>query len=401
MILNILISIFGGVIAGMVTGFTPGIHINLIAATTVATAPTLLKYTDTLNLVTFILAMSVTHTFLDTIPATFLGVPEADTALAVLPAHRMVQEGNGIEAVQLTVIGSLIGLISATLLLIPMVYAVEKGYPFVQQHIGAILIGASAIVIYKEKRKRLWALTIFFMAGALGMAVTTMPKLTQPLFPLLSGLFGVSNLVISLKNRTTLPKQKKVNLQIRKREVSKAITGGMAAATLSGFLPGLGAAQAAIIATSMFRKITEKGYLVVIGAINTIIMVISVIALYTIDKARNGSIVAIAELLEMFNKEYLVMSVAVMLIAGGLATVVAIKSAPVFAKLIEKVSYKKLSLSIILILTIMTMILSGWVGFVVLVTATALGIIPSVRGIGKNHLMGCLLIPVIFFFLQG
>ena len=42
-----------------------------------------------------IVAMSIAHTFLDFIPSTFLGAPECETALSVLPAQGMLLEGSG------------------------------------------------------------------------------------------------------------------------------------------------------------------------------------------------------------------------------------------------------------------------------------------------------------------
>ena len=39
-----------------------------------------------------ILAASVSHTFLSFIPAAFIGAPEGDTALCLLPAHRLLLE---------------------------------------------------------------------------------------------------------------------------------------------------------------------------------------------------------------------------------------------------------------------------------------------------------------------
>jgi len=44
--------------------------------------------------------------------------------------------------------------------------------------------------------KKFWALAVFLMAGILGIIDLTMPNLKQPLFPMLSGLFGVSMLVV-------------------------------------------------------------------------------------------------------------------------------------------------------------------------------------------------------------
>ena len=60
--------------------------------------------------------MSITHTFLDSIPSIYLGVPDPDMALSILPAHRMLLEGNGFLALKYTLYGSLSGLMISVIL---------------------------------------------------------------------------------------------------------------------------------------------------------------------------------------------------------------------------------------------------------------------------------------------
>ena len=123
MFLEILLAIFCGCCAGIITGIIPGIHINLVSLLLVSLSGYMLGFTSPLVLAVFIISMAVTHTFLDPIPSIFLGAPDADQALNVLPGHRLLMQGMGYEAVKLTVIGSLLSLIltliSAILLAVP------------------------------------------------------------------------------------------------------------------------------------------------------------------------------------------------------------------------------------------------------------------------------------------
>src|SRR3990167_5074201 len=116
MFFEIIIAISLGCLMGIITGLTPGLHINLVALILFSISPILLGYTNVVAVASFIIAMSITHTFTDFISSTYLGAPADDTALAVLPAHRMLLEGMGHEAVKLTVIGSLLCLIIVVLL---------------------------------------------------------------------------------------------------------------------------------------------------------------------------------------------------------------------------------------------------------------------------------------------
>src|SRR3989304_1437469 len=105
MIFELFIALLCGVIAGTFTGLFPGIHINLIAALLLSSLSALSKYFSPLQLIIFIVAMSITHTFIDFIPSIFLGAPEEDTFLSILPGHQLLREGKGYEAVILTLYG--------------------------------------------------------------------------------------------------------------------------------------------------------------------------------------------------------------------------------------------------------------------------------------------------------
>ena len=43
--------------------------------------------------------------------------------------------------------------------------------------------------------------------------------------------------------------------------------------------------------------------------------------------------------------------------------------------------------------------LSGFLGLLILIIGSFLGMVPVLLNVGRNHLMGCLLIPVILFFV--
>jgi len=47
----------------------------------------------------------------------------------------------------------------------------------------------------------------------------------------------------------------------------------------------------------------------------------------------------------------------------------------------------------------LTIFLSGKYGILILLVSTSLGIVPPLVGVGRNHLMGCLLLPVILYFI--
>jgi len=87
------------------------------------------------------------------------------------------------------------------------------------------------------------------------------------------------------------------------------------------------------------------------------------------------------------------------LIAGGIAAFLAMFFARVFSNLISQVDYQKLVIFIIGFITLLTVYFSGVIGFIILSTSTAIGLLAPLCNVKRSHAMGCLLLPVILFFL--
>ena len=130
--------------------------------------------------------------------------------------------------------------------------------------------------------------------------------------------------------------------------------------------------------------------------IGSLVTVLNFIALYAINKPRSGTAVIIGKLVEI-NFSYLLILIASMIVTGSIAVFISIFFAKIFAKNIHKINYNKMSLGVIIILILLSMVLSGPISLVVLITATATGILASEFGIKKMHLMGCLILPVILY----
>ena len=391
-----ILPIIMGTIAGTITGLIPGIHTNLVAILLISISPTLLKITTPLSLVIFITSMAITHTFLDAIPSIFLGAPDSDQILSVLPGHKLLLEGRGYEAIKLTTLGSFLGLIT-TLLLFPFFIFILRFYDLIKNSIPYILIVCSFFLIIKDKSK-FPALFIFLLSGSLGLAVFKL-TLSQPLLPMLSGLFGISTLVISIQNKTTIPKQKNTPINLTKKQIAKSISLGTLASTITGLLPGIGASQAAVIASSLSKKWSKESFLVLIGSINTVVMVISIAAYYVIQKARNGAIVAASKIIpELTLSNLITISIAIV-ITAILASLIALITEKTFSKQITKLNYQLLCISIIILVTTIVFIFSGFLGLLILTTSTFIGILPPLLNTNKNHLMGCLILPTILYLL--
>ncbi|MFH0870411.1 MAG: tripartite tricarboxylate transporter permease [archaeon] len=398
MIIEILLSLIIGVAIGIFTGITPGIHVNLVATTLLALSPMLLKHLAPLTLGVFIMALAITHSCLDTIPSTYLGAPDSENALSVLPAQKMLLKGEGYQAVKITIAGTYAGLIVALALIPLFMLIANRLYPILKPYLIYLLILMLSFMILRDKN-RLWSFLLFTLSGTLGVIVFSLPNLKEPLFPLLSGLFGVSGLLLSFFENTKIPPQKiDKSIALHPKELLKVMLGSSIAVFLIQFFPGMGPAQGAVISNQIIRGIKDRAYLALVGAMGTMSVVFSIVTFYTLGKAKDGSIVALSKIVEIDFSSFIIILLA-FLIAGSFAIFLTLWFAKQFSRLIAKVNYRMLVSSIMCFIIFMTIVLNGPLGLLILMTSTAIGLIAPLKNIGRNHAMGCLLLPVVFYLL--
>jgi putative membrane protein len=397
MLLEIILAITIGILAGTITGLIPGIHTNLLAVFIISISGFLLNYFSLTFLFLFIATMAITHTFVDFIPSIFLGAPDEDTALSIAPGHDFLLKGQGHQAVLLTLIGSSIALI-ITIIIIPIfMFTIPLIYPFLQKIMSFILILASIFLLSRESQKITASLIIFFLAGFLGIATLNLPT-SQPLLPLLTGLFGSSTIIYSISQRIKIPKQKIEKLKINKKQLIKPIIATSLVSPICSFLPGLGASQAAIIGSEITGDLNRKQFLILLGSINTLVMSVSFATLYLINKSRTGAANAIQQLssLSFSNLIYIIL---VILLSSIITIFITVKISKFFAKNINKINYTLCSSAVLIILLLSVIFFSGFLGFLIFIISSILGLTSIYLKIRRSFLMGALLIPTILLYL--
>ena len=410
MLIEIILFLVFGIFAGTVTGLIPGIHINLIGAILVSLSVSLFYSVNSIYIVVFIVAMAITHTFVDFIPSVFLGCPDTDTELSILPGHELLKQGKGYEAILLTCYGSLAAIFILVLIFLPSVFIISKTYNFIEFLIPFLLILISSLLIFSEKNK-FSALLVFLLAGFLGLSVLNMTENSDKLLlPLLTGLFGSSSLLISIKNKFEIPKQKITKV---KTKILRPLMGAVIASPLCSFLPGLGSGQAAIIGNSISNsklkifsvsdknqtQTDKKEFLVLLGATNTLVMGFSFITLYIISKTRTGAAVAVQQISGSLSLNLLIFILGIILISGIISFFLAIFLAKFFSQRMEKINYAHISLVTLLLLVIVVILFSGFIGLAVLIASTFTGIYSISLGVRRTNMMGCLMIPTIILYL--
>ncbi|MEF8878805.1 MAG: tripartite tricarboxylate transporter permease [Candidatus Thermoplasmatota archaeon] len=441
-----------GVITGIATGLLPGLHVNnisliLLSLSGVIVGSLTFLYQQGLTesfilllIAIFITSVSISHTFHDYIPSSFLGAPDADTALSVLPAHTLLLKGKAYEGVFFSATGSLGAIFFCFLLLLPVRFVIGEPiylYETIKDNMLWVLICITIIMILTEKGKitdfnlkgkkpyflgMAFAAFLFFLSGIFGVVVFELTVdspigLQSPvLFPALTGLFGISTLIHSLKNNPDIPTQSisepNFDKKTKKSSIISVITGSLGGILVS-IIPGITSATGTVIAMNARGKTggentddsNKKQTITTLSAVNTACAFFVVVMLFVILRPRSGAAIAAAELVSIeewsslllpSNLSFLMIAV---LLAGVLSYFSTLKTGIFFAKHFSKIPYQPLVILTILFVTTLVFLFTGIVGLLVLLVATIIGLIPVLWGVRRSHCMGILLFPIILYFL--
>ncbi len=391
---QVLLFLLIGVIIGILTGLIPGFHPNLIATLAVSYA-----FFSPINSSVLLVSAAVTNTFVNFIPAVYLGAPSASTALSVLPGHKLLLEGRGREAIRLTVVGGLVSVFLATALFPFLYFGLETAYGTLESYIPFLLIAVIIYMVWKDRR--LDSVVFFFLSGILGYVVLehNFVGTMHDLFPLLAGLFGVPMLIHSYRKDPEIPMEDRSIEHISRREIVREGSLGSLAGIMVGLLPGIGSAQATYLVREATSEDSERGFMLAIGGVNTSNILVSIFAVYMIGRGRSGVAVSIQNLMQDITFNEVVVLVLTGLISAGLAAAAAIHLAKHSLRLFRKLDYRKLCLAVIVFIFSVSFVLTGFKGMAVAAVASFIGLSCLLSGSRRSYLMGSILFPIILFFL--
>ena len=188
-------ALFFGVMLGSLTGLIPGFHVNNVALILLALSPALLELGIPLaSVAAIIVATGTVHTFLNYIPSALIGAPDGDTALSLLPGHRMLLSGNAARGVAWSARGSQLGLfLSLPLIVLARIaFGPELGwYEDLRSVLPFVLLTISFLLLATETTRLDWPTWLQRMTrGKLGRDSRFAGFLAATAFFLLAGMYG-------------------------------------------------------------------------------------------------------------------------------------------------------------------------------------------------------------------
>lgn len=485
---------------GTLSGLAPGIHVNTLAALLVLSIPLLSPPMEAicastgcalppaLLLACAILSAAICHSFLDYIPSLIMGVPDETECLSVLPSHRLLLEGKGMNALQAAAQGSLVGATVGMLLLLPLPLlhihlsgALDSLSPFIPYLLilipflllwaesgkadpvaildlrggsatpsNAISLkrhvpvhGDSARVIGTVGRRRWgwavstptqtfpvrgrgleggnmllmgvwvvrrdrppvmgWAALLFLLSGALG--IMAMDGLVpggdlwkglegNMLMPLFTGLFGLPLLIGSSRGRMP-PQDAEAG---EPPSVSGALRGSLMGG-LVGWLPGVTATAGAVLTTMLPRaRSGPREFIATVSAVGTGAAVLGLGTLLLLGKGRSGTLLAMQSALPSIGVDDLPSLLICILLSSLLSYLLTMRLGGRLLLKAQGRDLTGLNRAALLGMVLLSFLLAGPTGLLLLFLSTLLGMLPGKVGVSRVHLTGCLLLPILLYY---
>jgi putative membrane protein len=265
------------------------------------------------------------------------------------------------------------------------------------------------------------------------------------LLPSLAGLFGIANLIDIYTTTSELPPQKDDwDLPDVKPLAMPCFLSSVAGAWMA-VLPGMTASQATVLVMGGRNVVAkmkgEEGYgmdfdnkrlpvisheeilerarleaagelvedphkeqdlevIAILSAVNTAVTVMVLGFLYIIGRSRSGATLALKMMYPIDTWAGLhpttdfIRLMAVTIAAGLIAVPMMFTVGRGILKLHELIPLQTMVLSVIIFVTILVYLSTGWIGIGVLIVGVVMGLMPPRIGIRRSHAMGIILMPI-------
>src|SRR3989338_9223187 len=365
-----------GIVLGITVGLIPGLHFN-----------TMIPFLALLDISpAFVIAMSIAFVFATTFPSTLVGIPNSDNVLAMLPNHKMYVRGMALKAILISNRAMLYALM-ACIVLLALLFSVSRTYASLRM-LFPIVLG----VIVLSMVKNIQSLMIVVLSAALGV----MTFEHYMLLPLLTGFFGMSNL-LSFHNTEGKFKQRLNKEQASNFSQFEVAMASISAAFTSMFFSLVPAISTGVVATVTDRLGYKKGHekIAVMSASAMAYMVFSFFTLSLLGLTRSGS----AVLLTKFGTPDIIVITLVSVVSGLASYALCNKIAMRTVRFYDGLKADKLRGVVALFLIALVYYSTGAYGLLVLSASTMIGRLSMRLGVKRINCMAALIIPTLLVIM--
>jgi putative membrane protein len=367
----------------------------------------------------FLLGALVGWAVVNVIPAVFLFAPDDANVIAVLPTTKYLMRGQGLEAALLVGAGSLGALIGLVLVAPILDAALRPLRAILQPHTGWMLVAIVAFLLLGEwprandtappARRLLSAWTYlgaglltFVLSGLLGFVLLYRSPVPVEaafvnLMPAFIGLFAVPGLLqILLFGAKPPPQSDALPTEVEPRLLLRGSLTGLSGGLFAGILPVVSGGIGGLLAGHATALWNERLFMISLGASKVAYYVGSLMLLFVpgLTLARGGMAWMLSSIYVPYGWRSYWLAVAAVALCGALAFAALVALARAAARLINRLNVRWLASGALALAVAMTIGFTGGGGFVIMLVATTVGLIPVVVGGRRMNCLGVLLAPI-------
>ncbi len=409
-----------GAVAAAALALVPALHIYNVAGFLLLFGKVLEPTLTPERMAFLFLGLITGYSMLNTIPSIFLSVPDDSTVFIVLPGQKYLLQQRGYEAVALSGLGGLGGLLFLALL----TPVASRTLPVVREvlrpHMGWILWTIIAYMLLSEWPKgtdrapaglrRWWdgwrsltaGLATFLLSALLGFilmyrSLVPVEVAYQNLLPAFVGLFAVPWVLQNLLARTQLPPQHIARtLDVAPLPLFHGVAAGVLGGLFAAFFPVVTGGIGGFLAGHATAQRDERAFIISQGTSKIVYYVGGFLLFFVpgLHLTRGGMAWMISTRYSTYTPDRYYWATAAVLLAGVVAFFLSLGLTRVVIGLTASVSYQALSWATLAILLLVVFGMTGPGGLAICAVATGIGLIPVLWGSRRMNCMGVLLLPI-------
>ncbi|TXT64055.1 MAG: putative Integral membrane protein [Promethearchaeota archaeon] len=419
LILMVFFISFIGVTIAIIVSLIPGLHIYSILGFIVLI---LLEISfEELLFSVFVISTLIGYCLGSSISATYFQTPDDSSIFMVFPSQKYMEEGRGYEAVYLSGLGAIGGTLTASLLVIFLGNYLIILVDLLVAHSFWIIATAMVFVWMSEWPKDparqktrlgklagswlqlLMGLFVIITSGILGIylffgSLVPPERSFQGLAAAFVGLFAFPSLLQNLvTGKKDLPKQNIAkSIEFGRTELIQGIGGGLIGGALGMLIPSVTAGIGNTFSRHAVAQSGDKSFMFSQGFSRAIYYIGAVLLLFIPGTAirRGGAALFITLFYVPETQADLLITASAALIAAFVGWLLFILITKGVTKIIHRINTRYISLFGAVVMLILTYIMLGWSGLVILAVSTGIGVITIVFNTRRIHCIGVITIPM-------
>lgn len=384
-----LIGIIIGIVLGIISGLIPGLHINNFLYLL-----TSFNFDSNFNAILIIL-MSIIFSFLSIIPTTIFFVPNNENFVSSMATQKLYFKGKGYYAIILYLNGAIYSIFFGLPLFLLFIFILNY-IPKLITYITPIILILTLFFLILSKKNYFGYFIIIFSAIIGYIAFNK--SINNSIFPLITGLFGMSNILYYFNEKYEKINQKIITYKINLKTKFRIGILASILSIIASLFPGIGNGLATYFGAKTL-KLDDEEYIMLNGGITTLVMILSFIVVYYTNKSRTASAVFFKNYLS-YSTNYNLFFIIFFIILGIILSYFITKTfAKLSIKYLTNLNLKYVYSFLIILFHVLIFIFSGFLGLIIFWVSAIIGFLCINTNNPRILMLSSIIFPVLIYFI--